>query len=348
MQMAKIPVRLRGPFSGLTGYGRCFCGIAKYLLKSRRLAVEVLSLYNNPQPSADSELVAQSGIRFDVRHWGLLFGIPPLLPSLGTEYRVIYTMYEADDIPRQWRTYVKQADEIWVPSRHCAEVFGAYNPRIRVVHLGVSEFFRPTQLDKKYYRQKLGFHEDWQGYWIGTAGVMSHRKGVDVLVRAFREAFGTQSDVKLLIKTRDTRWLPPIDDPRVIVIDEDWPEEKMRDFYWALDLFVLPSRGEGFGMPPLEAARCGTPALVTAWSGMLEYIDNDGIWGIEVAGLVPTRGMAADHAYYAEPDLADFVDKLRFLYENRPGVGRNYNYWTYREAAKRFEKAILESIRLRR
>jgi glycosyltransferase involved in cell wall biosynthesis len=38
----------------------------------------------------------------------------------------------------------------------------------------------------------------------------------------------------------------------------------LRDFYWAADLLLLPSTGEGFPLVVMEAMVCGTPALVSA------------------------------------------------------------------------------------
>ena len=39
--------------------------------------------------------------------------------------------------------------------------------------------------------------------------------------------------------------------------------DHMRDLYNAFDLFVLPTKGEGFGIPIVEAQMCGTPVCVS-------------------------------------------------------------------------------------
>ena len=41
----------------------------------------------------------------------------------------------------------------------------------------------------------------------------------------------------------------------------------------ASDIYVSPSRGEGWGMPVAEAMSMGRPAIVTNWSGLADFVD---------------------------------------------------------------------------
>lgn len=52
--------------------------------------------------------------------------------------------------------------------------------------------------------------------------------------------------------------------------DEGLPAEFVRSIYRAADVLVSPSMGEGFGLPIVEAAACGTPAIVTNYTAMRE------------------------------------------------------------------------------
>jgi len=52
-------------------------------------------------------------------------------------------------------------------------------------------------------------------------------------------------------------------------------------WYAAADLLVLPTRYEPFGLPPLEAAACGTPALFSACCGSAEVLP-DGEAGVHL------------------------------------------------------------------
>ena len=41
------------------------------------------------------------------------------------------------------------------------------------------------------------------------------------------------------------------------------PEEELVALYQAAGLYVFPSLYEGFGLPVLEAMRCGTPVIAS-------------------------------------------------------------------------------------
>jgi glycosyltransferase involved in cell wall biosynthesis len=49
-----------------------------------------------------------------------------------------------------------------------------------------------------------------------------------------------------------------------------FPPDYFRDFYSALDVHLLVSSGEGFGIPILEAQACGCPVIVGDWTAMSE------------------------------------------------------------------------------
>lgn len=54
---------------------------------------------------------------------------------------------------------------------------------------------------------------------------------------------------------------------------ERFNAEELRDFYRHADLMVYPSLLEGFGLPPIEAIACGTPALCAATSAVKENLE---------------------------------------------------------------------------
>jgi asparagine synthase (glutamine-hydrolysing) len=59
------------------------------------------------------------------------------------------------------------------------------------------------------------------------------------------------------------------------------PEERKADFYRLADAFVMPSRGEGFGIVLLEAMACGTPTMGSTLDGSREAL-LDGKMGVLV------------------------------------------------------------------
>lgn len=60
-------------------------------------------------------------------------------------------------------------------------------------------------------------------------------------------------------------------------------ETNLADLYRAMDVLLLPSMGEGFGVPVLEAMACGTPAIVSDFTAQPELVKKGG--GLTVSGL---------------------------------------------------------------
>ena len=81
------------------------------------------------------------------------------------------------------------------------------------------------------------------------------------------------------------------------------PPADMAQIYSALDVLLNPSFGEGFGIPVLEAAACGVPAIVTDWTAMPEVCGA----GWHVKHHPHWTGLAS---WQAIPDVDDIVSAL--------------------------------------
>jgi len=316
-----VNLAMRGPCC-TTGYGNVYRTLVSHL--SPRVNVQAFALNNHVAPGCSVALCD----RQTFRDLGLLVGYPTDIHQLCTQHRLLYTMAEVSDIPDDWKRELRYSTEVWVPTTFCSEVFRCYHQRVKTIPVGYDETLYHPEDRPDGWREAF-----WQEVCpeavgrkvFGSAGIMSPRKGIDVLLRAWVAADLT--DAVLVVKSRETP-LPIPAVPNVCVIEDDWPAERMADYYRALDWFVLPSRGEGLGLQPIEAAACGTPSLVTRATGPADYIDDQGIYGIEVAGTSRVEGMSARWAEWVEPDLADLVDKLRGLCYCCQGVNHNYRRWS--------------------
>jgi glycosyltransferase involved in cell wall biosynthesis len=89
-------------------------------------------------------------------------------------------------------------------------------------------------------------------------------------------------------------------------------EHTLNSVYNSFDIFTLPTRGEGFGLPVLEAMSCGVPIVVTDYSAHPEWCKEGGI-------LVPPVVLEAEpltNIRRAIIDMDCYVDALLRLIDS--------------------------------
>jgi len=243
---------------------------------------------------------------------GVVYSYPHPLKSLQTDKKVLYSMFESTMIDPDWVEYLDIADKIFVPSHFCQKAFASRGVNTEVIPLGYNQ-------DLFYYKEK----EDDDIFTFTMYNAFDQRKGWDILFGAFVEEFGQQEDVKLILKSVVGRLPFPIlrsKYPNVEVILERYNQERLRELLWQTDCFVFPSRGEGFGLPPLEALACGTTSIIPNASGMSEYFDDKYFIELEIEGTRPPIYENFDIKVVGEmvePSKKDLRKKLRWAYEHR-------------------------------
>ena len=63
--------------------------------------------------------------------------------------------------------------------------------------------------------------------------------------------------------------------PHFCLITETITETELAGLYKSADAFVLPTRGEGWCLPAIEAMSMGLPTIATAWGGQTEFMTRD-------------------------------------------------------------------------
>lgn len=106
---------------------------------------------------------------------------------------------------------------------------------------------------------------------VGTIGRLGEAKGYPDFLRAV-DLLPADLPIEILIAAPDAV-SPPDRFPSTV--EHPRPEQEMADFYGRCDLFVFSSRGEGFGLPALEAMARGC-AVVTTDSGGVRQFARDG------------------------------------------------------------------------
>lgn len=87
------------------------------------------------------------------------------------------------------------------------------------------------------------------------------------------------------------------------------PTEKMAEIYNSFDVLLMLTRGEGFGLPIIEAQACGTPVIVTDFTAPSDLVGAG--WKIPIAG----KRLTPMNSYFAEPDVDKAVEALEEAHE---------------------------------
>ncbi|MCG8351764.1 MAG: glycosyltransferase, partial [Chloroflexales bacterium] len=204
-------------------------------------------------------------------------------------YRIGFTMIEVDQLPTSWVEQANQMDEIWTPSSWGVEVcrHSGVDKPIYAAPLGVdAERFQPA-LPRTRLADRTVFLSVFE--W----GI---RKGWDILLRAYRAAFRSTDPVLLLLKvdcrspthnplSELAQLLPAPSPPVGVIYNQPLSLPQLIELYQGADCFVLPTRGEGWGMPVLEAMACGVPAIATSWSGLTTFLTARNGYPLPIHGL---------------------------------------------------------------
>lgn len=143
--------------------------------------------------------------------------------------------------------------------------YGVEEDKIVTIGTGIEldDFSTPTE-EVKLFRQKNGIHET--EVLVGFIGRLVKGKGVAILIDAFRKLHAENKKVKLLLAGGTTEYVPEIkrvieEEKLPIILIENFDEKIKPVLFNALDIFVLASQSESFGVVFLEAWACKKPVI---------------------------------------------------------------------------------------
>lgn len=179
-----------------------------------------------------------------------------------------YTPWESTDVPQNWIAGLKAVDDLWVTSPFVKDVFEKYRRNrkedIFVLPHGIEECWKPVQHKRE--------HRPFRFLHVGEPAV---RKGGELVLRAWYEAFKDRNDVELIIKcikypqarVKDKSGSiiasPGMFDNNLKILSHVMTQRELWELYRDVDCLVYPTRGEGWGLIPWEAQASGLPTIVT-------------------------------------------------------------------------------------
>ncbi len=243
---------------------------------------------------------------------------------------VVIQPWEFGSLPQAWLAAAANVDEFWVPTALVRQMYvdsGIDPEKVQVI---------PNGVDTQKYRpglkpMKLATKKKFKFLFVGGT---IYRKGPDILLDAFSQAFTSTDDVCLVVKDfggdscyagqtaaeaiRALQNKPNA--PEIIYLTQEMSAAEMPSLYAACDCLVLPYRGEGFGMPVLEAMACGLPVIVTAMGATDSFVMADAGWKIPArrqrlngcVGEIPL----VKSGWLLEPSTAALVRIMKTVAEN--------------------------------
>jgi glycosyltransferase involved in cell wall biosynthesis len=238
------------------------------------------------------------------------------------QWPFVFTMWEATWLPESFRDSLHNFPMIVVPSMHNVELFGEYHDNVRYCPLGIDP-------------DKWAFTERRSGPTFDVlVGGSGGRKGLDVAITAFAKAFpeGSWGDgpvPRLILKSPKANLglpddlrndLPFPSSDRLTIISGRLPPEDEVVLYQTAHVYLQPSRGEGFGLQPLQAIAQGLPTVLTDAHGHEAFAHLG--WPVGHDLVKAGYFIYGDHPdmKWWEPKVDDIVDHLRAIYDDYEGA----------------------------
>lgn len=179
---------------------------------------------------------------------------------------VLFTMTEGPPIQQWFVDAFKRADLILVPSQFCFDLFKEHRGKkpMFVNKLGFDE----TKF--RYIDRSWTFGDEFAFLYLGAPNT---RKGWDKVMSAHSWILSSLPFIRIIFKvSSETGEGKVVEKDGIIFDSRRYPDEAIPQLYEMANAFVMPTTGEGFGLPLLEALATGLPIVTTRYSGQLDFL----------------------------------------------------------------------------
>jgi glycosyltransferase involved in cell wall biosynthesis len=236
-------------------------------------------------------LISEEGIRTMNLHYPSLDALTPLLTRIVcARYLTVVISFHGMDIQSAqessrfeqllWKLVLRLADAITVCDeslrQQLIQRFVCRPGCVHVIDNGVD-------VEELTNLEKLAPATNLPARFVLTLATFEHKKGLDILMRAFERIAADFADVELILAGRvgQMDFLDSLRELRSTLSSGsrirfllDLPHEEAMRVLARATVFVLPSRREPFGIAILEACALGVPAVASAACGVISRLQS--------------------------------------------------------------------------
>jgi len=297
---------------------------------------EISKIYNK-----DSIVVGLSGYCLQIIEYAekkkLVTVVDRACPHIQTQKKIIFNeidllpisnkkhlkdKYFDNQIVEQMLEEYERCNFISVPSKFTLDSFKNFNLENKIIFnaLPPEKYFKILPSNKK--KDELV---------IFSLGFNFIRKGFYYLIEAMRMI--EDYNIKLILRTKVPPYLDLKIPKNVQIISNHIQNDELEKMYNSMDVLILPSVDEGFGMVALEAMRLKKPIIVTRNVGMKDILINY---------------MDDAEKFIIEPgDIKALTNKIIELYDNKDNLtkyGLNFynaaNIYLKKDVYKGYDKIL--------
>lgn len=229
--------------------------------------------------------------------------IPYFAPPIKKQLPVVMTIHDASPLRFSWKNMgrigaydklyrtlffsnLKKADKIIVVSQFLKEelldLTSLPGEKITVIPISAHENYKPINNKEEIHHriEKYNIRKEY----IFCVGDPSYRKNMFAVMDTYCALPEEVKNKYNLVICGGTKFLQKYQDyaakdseGRIQHIGYATPDGDLPYLYNGAKLFVFPSRYEGFGIPPLEAMKCGIPVIANNSSNIKAVVGDAGL-----------------------------------------------------------------------
>lgn len=267
-----------------------------------------------------------------------------------------FATYETYDPPANWYDMLNTSDGIITPSQFNYKIFS--NEKITK-----PVFYVPHCINTDLYNSDVKPMMNYDRFSFLFLATWKVRKGYAKLIEAFLKEFSSEDRVQLVIKTdkiaQAEQYVSSIKKQLgnkgfapILFESKVFDEIGITSFIKSFNCLIIPTSGEGFCIPGLQAMALKVPVIITNFSGCQDYANEQTATLLEPEGFVLQNSMDSIPQFankkWAFLSVKQIMEKMRYAVQNQPVISKKADFaynivrenFNYTKVEQMFSNAI--------